>query len=414
VCKLRKRTKLPPLREIANIPMALIPEDGKYAAFIMKSIDDIKSGDICKEGDILLAGITPSFENGKQGIVPQLPSKYAITSTEAFPIICDSDVETHFIFHLLKYEFTRRIIASRMEGSTGRQRVPSDVLMNFHIPVPPLVEQRGIVEVLGTVDECIRLTDVVIERAEELKRGLMQRLLARGIGHTEYKETDVGLIPSNWEDTIINKYCYVTKLAGFEYTKHIKYKEKGEIIALRGTNLSDHGLDLSEVRYIDKETSDFLTRSKLYKNDVIMTFIGVNIGDVVIIPESDKYHCAPNIAKITVKDEAILNPLFLLWYLKSYNAQKHIKRLTKSTAKQSINMSEIRTVKLLLPPKKEQDMIVDILNKSQSQINSEFKKHLILKNLKAGLMNLLLSGRVRVELKGDGLQRIGDGREANN
>ena len=105
VCKLRKRTILPPLKKIANIPMALIPEDGVYANFTMKSIDDIKSGDICKEGDVLLAGITPSFENGKQGIVPPLPSKYAITTTEAFPLICRANVEPYLIFYLLKYEY---------------------------------------------------------------------------------------------------------------------------------------------------------------------------------------------------------------------------------------------------------------------------------------------------------------------
>ncbi len=71
------------------------------------------------------------------------------------------------------------------------------------ISVPPLFEQRGIAEVLGTIDEVIKRTDAVIEKAEELKRGLMQRLLTRGIGHTEFKQTELGEIPKTWTIEII-------------------------------------------------------------------------------------------------------------------------------------------------------------------------------------------------------------------
>jgi len=171
------------------------------------------------------------------------------------------------------------------------------------VVLPPISEQQKIASILSTVDEAIQKTDEVIGKAEMLKRGLLQMLFGRGIGHTEFKQTEFGEIPQTWKVAKITDFCRVTKLAGFEYTKYVKYKRSGEIIALRGVNLREYGLNLVDLRYIDRKTSDFLKRSKLYENDVVMTFIGVNIGDVSIIPESGKYHCAPNVAKITAKDE---------------------------------------------------------------------------------------------------------------
>lgn len=406
VCNLRKRTKLPSLREIANIPMNLIPEDGIYVNFIMKSIDDIKSGDICKEGDILLAGITPSFENGKQGIVPPLPSKYAITTTEAFPLICGSNVESHFIFYLLKYEFTRRIIASRMEGSTGRQRIPSDVLMNFHIPVPPLVEQRGIVEVLGTVDECIRLTDAVIERAEELKRGLMQQLLTRGIGHTDYKETPLGEIPKNWKITTLAKEFNIIDC------KHRtpEYVNEG-YPCIRPRDIQPFITDLSSANKTSYE--DYLDMIEKYepkKGDIVYSR-NASYGVSGYVLTDEKFSIGQDTIIITSKNHSTK---YLYYFLNSPFIINYVQRISTGSTFKRINLKEIKKIRFSLPPVEEQYKISDILWKIDSRILKENEIKTKTLQLKQGLLQSLLSGKIRVELKGDELQRIGDSREANN
>ena len=66
----------------------------------------------------------------------------------------------------------------------------------------------------------------------------------------------------------------VTKLAGFEFTKHIKYNNYGEIIALRALNLRHGELDLTDIKRIDRSVSELLTRSKLYVNDILLTYTG--------------------------------------------------------------------------------------------------------------------------------------------
>jgi hypothetical protein len=89
----------------------------------------------------------------------------------------------------------------------------------------------------------------------------------------------------------------VTKLAGFEFTKYIKYNNYGEIIALRASNLRRGELNLTDIKRIDRSVSELLPRSKLYVNDILLTYTGNGYGDCAIIEENDKYHLAPNICK---------------------------------------------------------------------------------------------------------------------
>lgn len=83
----------------------------------------------------------------------------------------------------------------------------------------------------------------------------------------------------------IGDIAEVTKLAGFEFTKYIEYIDDGEIIALRALNLRHGELDLSDVKRIDRQVSDSLLRSKLYRDDILLTYTGSGYGDCAIIEE---------------------------------------------------------------------------------------------------------------------------------
>ena len=103
----------------------------------------------------------------------------------------------------------------------------------------------------------------------------------------------------------------VTKLAGYEFTKYVTYSDEGKIIALRGLNVRNGKLDLSDVKYIDKSDLSKLTRSKLHNGDMLFTYVGT-IGQVAVIEENDKYYLAPNVALIRV-DKKIINPLYSIF-----------------------------------------------------------------------------------------------------
>ena len=84
-------------------------------------------------------------------------------------------------------------------------------------------------------------------------------------------------------------------MAGYEFTKYVKYEEKGKIIALRGLNVKKGKIILDNVKYIDNSDFSKLNRSKLIKNDILFTYVGT-IGEVGLIEENNKYYLAPNVA----------------------------------------------------------------------------------------------------------------------
>ena len=139
----------------------------------------------------------------------------------------------------------------------------------------------------------------------------------------------------------------ITKLAGFEFTKYIKYNEDGEIIALRALNLRKGELDLSDIKRIDRSVSDGLTRSKLYKNDILLTYTGNGYGDCAIIVEDDRFHLAPNICKITPSTDKV-HPYFLFSYIRSAEFYQQMSNHMVGSSQPTIPMKTIRTLTIPL------------------------------------------------------------------
>ena len=184
----------------------------------------------------------------------------------------------------------------------------------------------------------------------------------------------VVLVLKNWEmnesifnvDSQIQKIdsiAYVTKLAGFEYTNHVKLKsqrEKDDLIALRAQNVKNTGLVLNENKlvYLDKSTSNFLKRSQLNKGDIVITFIGAGIGESALIPDDNKFHLGPNIAKIVLNDKESILPYYLNIYLKTSRFQNQIKSTVRTTAQPSLSMEIIRSLTVEIPELATQNQII--------------------------------------------------------
>ena len=174
----------------------------------------------------------------------------------------------------------------------------------------------------------------------------------------------------------INEIADVTKLAGFEFTKHIKYIENGEIIALRALNLRDGHLDLKDIKRIDKNISEQLTRSKLYKNDIVISYTGT-IGECAQIRENDKYHLAPNVAKIT-PDPIFVNPQYLFHYIRSSMFRNQMYNYCHGSTQPTIPMKTIRELSIPIPSFETQKQIASILSALDDKIelNNQINENL--------------------------------------
>jgi type I restriction enzyme S subunit len=208
------------------------------------------------------------------------------------------------------------------------------------------------------------------------------------------KDSPVGSIPLEWNCDLLGKFVDVTKLAGFEYTLHFDYKKSGPIVAVRGVNIKKGGLDLTDVHTIPQKTSEQLPRSKLFKNDLVMSYVGT-LGRVAIIPEDDRYHLAPNVAKLSIKG-GFFEPGFLLYYLNGPRGQRSIFEASASTTQAALSMRNLRSIFVTAPPINEQRLISESLSDIDNLIFGLEKLISKKRDLKQAAMQQLLTGQTRL------------------
>lgn len=221
----------------------------------------------------------------------------------------------------------------------------------WEIPLPSIEEQNAIVAQIEKQKAIIEGADMVLKNWE----------MNESIFNVESQIQKIDSI------------AYVTKLAGFEYTNHVKLKshrEKDDLIALRAQNVKNTGLILSENKlvYLDKTTSDFLKRSQLSKGDIVITFIGAGIGESALIPDDNKFHLGPNIAKIVLNDKEAILPEYLNIYLKTSRFQNQIKGTIRTTAQPSLSMEIIRSLTVEIPNLAIQNQII-------GELEIQFRMH---------------------------------------
>ena len=139
----------------------------------------------------------------------------------------------------------------------------------------------------------------------------------------------------------------ITKLAGYEFTKYVRYIPDGEIIAVRALNLKNGTLVLDDIQRISKEVSEALPRSQLHKNDIVLSYTGT-LGECAQIQEEGKYHLAPNVCKIT-PNGSVVNPNFLFQYIRCDSFKQTLINYAHGSTQPTIPMSTIRDIPVVIP-----------------------------------------------------------------
>ena len=166
-------------------------------------------------------------------------------------------------------------------------------------------------------------------------------------------------LPKGWVWTTVDEIYFVTKLAGFEYTEHFTKEAISPMNAVpivRAQNVKMGRFIENRNEAITIELSEQLSRSALYKDCLLMTFIGAGIGETCIFHANKRNHLAPNVAKIEPFDENI-NMEYALFFFMSSLGQQGVTNISKSTAQASLSMATIRELVIPIPPIKEQSRI---------------------------------------------------------
>lgn len=161
---------------VSFIPMAAVSEEGYiYAAEKRPARDVLKGYTFFERGDILVAKITPCFENGKSAIA-NIDTKYGFGTTEFHVIRPNVDIiDPRYLHYFLRTKYVRLAGTQRMTGAGGQRRVPKAFFSELLVPTPRIHEQERIAEILSKVDELRALRRKELDGLDSLMVSLQHR-----------------------------------------------------------------------------------------------------------------------------------------------------------------------------------------------------------------------------------------------
>ena len=164
--------------EVSFVPMETVGEYGGLELSTTKPLKDVYNGyTYFREGDVLIAKITPCFENGKGAVASGLVNKIAFGTTELHILRVKETLDRYFLFYLTMGDAFRRLGEAEMYGTAGQKRVPESFVLNLVHPLPPLPEQRAIVDFLdcetARIDTLVARIEEAIDRLKELRQALI-------------------------------------------------------------------------------------------------------------------------------------------------------------------------------------------------------------------------------------------------
>ena len=380
---------------VASIGGEHIDDEGNIRWDDMKFIPEdlyhfLKQGKV-NLGDILL--VKDGATTGKVAIVKNLKYEKVAVNEHVFVIRSKTDrLINEFLFYFLFSKFGQIQIKTRFHGMIGG--IIRNDLETILAPLPSHLEQQKIAEILSTVDEAIQKTNEIIAKTERLKKGLMQTLLTRGIGHKEYKQTPIGTIPKTWQVTTTSDVTLFIK----DGTHTPPRRVENGIPLFSAQNIVDGKIvRTNEDTYItEEEYWKIHTKYEIQKNDVLLTIVGT-IGNTAIVDVDYRFTLQRSVA-IFRPDTEKIEPRFLHYAFQSDSFKRQLLGHSKLTTQGGVYLKELSSLMIPVPPFEEQYKITNILSSIDAKLELEKKEKVRLERIKHGLMDLLLTGKIRIKV----------------
>lgn len=401
-----------PDQEVSFIPMADVTDTGRWTGRQTRTQREVSIGYTpFEEGDVLFAKITPCMENGKGCHAKGLLNGVGYGSTEFHVLRAKPGTNDRFLYFWSVTDEVRKKAEAFMIGSAGQQRVQSTFFDHFRIPQIDEGAQTLAARVLDATDEAIAKTEALIAKLKAIKQGLLDDLLTRGLDdngelrdpekHPEqFKQMHLGRFPIAWDVPTVNDLAVhvgsgITPTGGSNV-----YKREG-ILFIRSQNVTFEGLLLDDVAYIDERTHRMMARSEIFAHDVLLNITGASIGRCCAMPEGlglanvNQHVCAIRIAEPRREDAVFLSAI-----LGSYIGQNQIDRLNAGSNRQGLNYRQLRSFSVPWPKdSNERAALAARIESAESRIQAELGYLSKLKCINNGLMQDLLTGRVRVAVQ---------------
>ncbi|PTQ04661.1 hypothetical protein CWO33_23660 [Vibrio splendidus] len=350
-----------------------------------------------EKGDVLFTMEAPL---GNVALVPN-DDRYILSQRVILLKHDRTKVLSDFLFQQMRSDSFQNVLRENATGSTALG-IQQKRLITLDIVLPPLPEQKKIAAILTSVDEVIEKTQAQINKLKDLKTGMMQELLTRGVGvdgkpHVEFKDSPVGRIPKGWDVVPISALCSHIVDCVNKTAPVVDYKTPYKMI--RTTNVRHGRVDTENVRSVTKETYELWVRRLVpQKGDLIFTR-EAPVGECGIL-EDERGVFLGQRTMMYRADTIKTSSHFLMYSLMSEYGKKQLEDFSGGSTVPHMRVPDCGKILVKIPPKNEQDLIVRSLKSVDAAITNKEAKLQKVNDTKKALMQDLLTGKVRVKVEG--------------
>lgn len=329
------------------------------------------------KGTLLISKVRPT-----RGAI--VITKQKINISTAFSRL---SIPNKFFYYVVNQKDFLRYLGSQAKGSTYPTCKDEDVLKYELVYPSSQIEQYKIGHILSVVDEEIAKIDEIILATEKLKLGLATQLFTKGIGNSNFSNTELGKLPSSWKVERLDKVSKIERGKFSHRPRNAPEFYGGNIPFIQTSDVVNSGGKICA--YNQSLNEKGLSVSKLFPKGTIVLTIAANIGDTAILEFDSAF--PDSLVGITVGDN--MNNFFLEYYLRT--RKDYLNSISTQSAQKNINLQKLNPMLVVRPPLEEQQKIVGILSAVDDKIslNKQLKSRFLV--LKGGLMKDLLSGKVR-------------------
>jgi len=352
----------------------------------------------CRENDVLI-----TFD-GSPGIVKRgLKGAYS-SGIRKVIIKEESKILLDFVYYVAFTPFVQKTIGKYSTGVTIKHA--SKAIPHIKIPLPPLQEQKAIAFVLSTIQTAKEKTEQVIQATKELKKSLMKHLFTYGpvslkdAEKVKLKETEIGKIPEGWDVVrLIETAEKDSDIVGGPFGSNLKvsdYKNSGVPI-IRLQNIERNMFVNKDIKYVSEEKAEELRYHSFRAGDIILAKLGDPIGKTCIVPDYlTKGIVVADVVRIRTKED-ITDKKYIVHVLNSSFVEKQFRQQKTGTTRPRVNVSNVRNIKIPLPPLQTQKKIASILSAVDEKIEKEENKKKALEELFKSMLYNLMSAKIRVK-----------------
>ena len=367
---------------------------GKYPYYGANNIQDFIDEFIFDFDSVLLAEDGGYFEEYESRNIAQYAKGKYWVNNHAHILTGRDCLDTKFLY----YSLVHKNICPWINTGT-RSKLNQADLRQIKITIPPLPEQKKIVEILSGIDHLLKIYNEKFKKDNQLKKGVLNYLLHRGIQNKNLKKVGFEEIPENWEIKKIEDLTINVRDGnyGSDYPSAKEMLNHGVPFLTSKVIGEDQKINYDKLNFISKKKHKLLSKAHIKKNDVLFTNRGANVGNVALVEDYlDDANIGPQLTLLRVNKK--LDKDFLYYSMQSNYFKLELKKLDSGSAMNFFGISTTKALTLRVPPINEQIEISSIIKSIDVQITTLKKKIENIKNIKKGIISELLSGRKRINI----------------